>query len=193
MGLNYFKTKSPARSFLQLLSVHRTFTPYRRQAAIHTKAIQTLAKHCHQLHKPAYSVVHSTVDSFIGNEVEIGIVDIPRTQSLGFNKVNARFNLAVTRARSGLIIIGNFGTLQSVANDYKGTFVAKMIQYLKEKKQRVYHHVDKYPALQEIDPNFSPSRTTPLKSNTDVQETDAHTEAGPTGRGWDAPANNDGC
>ena len=49
----------------------------------------------------------STVDSFQGNEMDIIIIAITRNQHNSFISNNSRVNVAVSRARHHLIVVGN--------------------------------------------------------------------------------------
>ena len=49
----------------------------------------------------------STVDSFQGNEMDIIIIAITKNQHNSFISNNSRVNVAVSRARHHLIVIGN--------------------------------------------------------------------------------------
>lgn len=49
----------------------------------------------------------STVDAFQGNEKDVIILSTVRSKSIGFSADPCRLNVAITRARSQLIIVGN--------------------------------------------------------------------------------------
>ena len=58
------------------------------------------------------AILVSTVDAFQGGERDIIIISCARTSSVGFTDNAERLNVALTRARHHLIIIGNAMTLQ---------------------------------------------------------------------------------
>ena len=57
----------------------------------------------------------STVDAFQGNEKDLIILSTVRSQSIGFSSDPKRLNVAITRAKGQLIIIGNQRLLESNA------------------------------------------------------------------------------
>jgi len=48
-----------------------------------------------------------TIDSFQGREADAVVVSIVRTHSIGFWKEPGRLNVALTRARKALVVLGN--------------------------------------------------------------------------------------
>lgn len=54
----------------------------------------------------------NTVDSYQGQEKDVVIMSVVRTQGTGFLAMSERLNVALTRARKALIICGNFVSLQ---------------------------------------------------------------------------------
>ncbi len=54
----------------------------------------------------------STVDGFQGSEEDVVIVSCVRTKSVGFTEEAERLNVALTRARFALFIVGNFQVFQ---------------------------------------------------------------------------------
>ena len=57
----------------------------------------------------------NTVDAFQGKECEVVVISTVRSNSrgtVGFLNDHRRLNVAITRARRGLIIVGNEGTLR---------------------------------------------------------------------------------
>lgn len=59
------------------------------------------------------AILVSTVDAFQGGERDIIIISCARTSAVGFTDNAERLNVALTRARHHLIIIGNAVTLQA--------------------------------------------------------------------------------
>jgi hypothetical protein len=59
------------------------------------------------------AILVSTVDAFQGGERDIIIISCARTSTVGFTDNAERLNVALTRARHHLIIIGNAVTLQA--------------------------------------------------------------------------------
>ena len=69
----------------------------------------------------------NTIDSFQGQEKEIVIISLVRSNEngdIGFLKDYRRMNVAMTRAKSKLIVIGDSAT---IGND---SFYAKMLEYV---------------------------------------------------------------
>ena len=56
---------------------------------------------------PDSPIRFSTVDAFQGNEKDVIILSTVRSKSIGFSADPCRLNVAITRARSQLIIVGN--------------------------------------------------------------------------------------
>lgn len=69
----------------------------------------------------------ATVDGFQGKEKEVIILSCVRTNVIGFLDDKKRLNVALTRARRGLIVIGNKNNLS------KDVFWKKYLTYLREK------------------------------------------------------------
>ena len=59
----------------------------------------------------------ATVDSFQGKEKNFIILSCVRTKEIGFLEESSRFNVAMTRAKHGLIIVGNLQTFLNTEND----------------------------------------------------------------------------
>lgn len=53
-----------------------------------------------------------TVDSYQGRESDIIVFSCTRSEGIGFMANMERLNVALTRARHSLVIIGNFKSLQ---------------------------------------------------------------------------------
>lgn len=59
------------------------------------------------------SIQISTVDAFQGNEKDLIILSTVRSKSIGFTADPRRLNVAITRAKSQLIVIGNKHLLET--------------------------------------------------------------------------------
>jgi len=70
----------------------------------------------------------NTVDSFQGREKDIIIFDVTSTQDMNFVEDESRLNVAFTRARKKLIVLGNANSI----NQYQG-LLSKFISYVKER------------------------------------------------------------
>jgi superfamily I DNA and/or RNA helicase len=55
-----------------------------------------------------------TADNFQNSEAEVVILSCVRTRRLGFLEVVRRLNVAITRARRGLIVLGNMSHFKNV-------------------------------------------------------------------------------
>lgn len=64
------------------------------------------------VHRQLSNVEVGTVDSFQGRERDIIVFSCTRTEGIGFMTNSERLNVALTRARHSLIIVGNFKSLQ---------------------------------------------------------------------------------
>ena len=89
-------------------------TPYARQVEVLKKLLAGLAS----------DVEVSSIDSFQGREAEIAVfvsVRCNELQDIGFLNDLRRMNVALTRARAGLIVIGNRATLTQGTADAEAT------------------------------------------------------------------------
>ena len=68
---------------------------------------------CHMLTRCIPQVQISTVDAFQGSEKDIIILSTVRSRSIGFTADPKRLNVAITRARGQLLILGNRLLLES--------------------------------------------------------------------------------
>lgn len=67
----------------------------------------------------------ATIDSYQGRENEVVILELVGTKSLGFLAEPERINVAISRSRSALIIIGSFSTLDRLKK-LKNTLIDKV-------------------------------------------------------------------
>ena len=112
-------------------------TPYNRQAKVIKDLLishnYTLRPKLNQIGRPSYDIAVGSVEMFQGSERKIIIVSTVRSfGSLGFLTCPQRFNVAVTRAKELLIVIGN---AKSLAKDENwGT----LIHYAQRRGNLVY-------------------------------------------------------
>jgi superfamily I DNA and/or RNA helicase len=85
-------------------------TPYRAQ-------VQLLETRLGQFANPGMKI--ATVDSFQGGECDYIIVSCVRTEELGFVKDVRRMNVALTRARYGLVVVGHATALREGSREWK--------------------------------------------------------------------------
>jgi senataxin len=88
----------------------RVITFYQAQVALISKMLEK---------KGLKNIVVSTVDSSQGSESDVIIISFVRTgkqASVGFLTDNRRLNVALTRARHQLIVVGNANTLARVSD-----------------------------------------------------------------------------
>ncbi|KAK3937348.1 RNA dependent RNA polymerase-domain-containing protein [Diplogelasinospora grovesii] len=96
-------------------------TPYTRQAELLKQLLAGL---------PSGSVEVSSIDGFQGREADIVVfvsVRCNEHREIGFLKDLRRMNVAVTRARAGLIVIGNRSTLTEGTSDPESTAMWKRL------------------------------------------------------------------
>ncbi|KAI5170015.1 hypothetical protein PAEPH01_1176 [Pancytospora epiphaga] len=74
-------------------------TPYKAQANL----LRSIGGHCYE---------SNTIDGFQGKEADVVILSTVRETGLGFVCDFRRINVAITRARYGLIILGNYSCLR---------------------------------------------------------------------------------
>ncbi|ETO13088.1 ATP-dependent RNA helicase of the SFI superfamily, required for nonsense mediated mRNA decay and for, partial [Reticulomyxa filosa] len=101
-------------------------TPYRAQKYV---IQQKLGRTNQQLGR---LIDVNTVDGFQGNESDIVIFSAVRCnqkQTIGFLKDKSRLNVLLTRAKSGLVVVGNFNTL------YQETLWKRWLQHVVEKNK----------------------------------------------------------
>ena len=84
------------------------------------------------------SVEINTVDGFQGREKEIIIMTCVRSESVGFLKDPRRMNVSLTRAKSGLIIIGNAICLKT------DSLWEKLLNHMQERKVLVGGSLNKW-------------------------------------------------
>jgi len=97
-------------------------SPYRLQVQV----LQELLKHSSILQRHAHSISVNTIDSFQGQERDIVYISMTRSNTdsrIGFLADIRRMNVAMTRARRKLVIIGDSGTLS------QSKFYADFIAY----------------------------------------------------------------
>ena len=100
-------------------------TPYRGQARL----IRRLLKMQHYFRRLKRHITVGTVDGFQGQERDVIVISLVRDNAegqIGFLRDLRRMNVAITRARMKLIIIGDTSTLT------RHQFYRKLHQYVKE-------------------------------------------------------------
>jgi len=75
-----------------------------------------------------------TVDAFQGREKDVVVFDVTSTSSFGFSTDAHRLNIALTRARLKLVVVGNAEAIQRRAEN---TLLHKFLEYC-SKKNAVY-------------------------------------------------------
>ena len=113
-------------------------TPYRGQARL----LRRLLKMQHYFRRLRRHITVGTVDGFQGQERDVIVISLVRDNaegSIGFLRNLRRMNVAITRARMKLIIIGNAETLS------RHKFYRALIQHVREQGEFVQYH---YPPQQ---------------------------------------------
>ena len=98
-------------------------SPYRAQV----QHLRRLVRHCDALKPLRNSIAVNTVDGFQGQERDIVIISLVRANDegqIGFLRDLRRMNVAITRARCKLIILGSVATLT------KHTFYRRLHRYI---------------------------------------------------------------
>ena len=88
----------------------------------------------------------SSIDSFQGKEKDFIIINTVRNNKnneIGFLKDMKRLNVSISRAKYGLIIVGNANCLYNSKIDEKYTIWKKYIDYLMENNALMYYDYDK--------------------------------------------------
>lgn len=118
---NYLPEKFPSIGII---------SPYQQQV----KILKELLRDNHELGKYAQNITVNTVDSFQGQERDIVYISLVRSNAervIGFLADIRRANVAMTRARKKLVIIGDSTTLSRLP------FYTNLIAYAE--KQNAYH------------------------------------------------------
>lgn len=98
--------------------------------------IQNLLNSVHSEAFEIKAVQVSTVDAFQGAEKEIVVLSCVRTRQMGFIDSEKRMNVALTRAKRHLLIVGNLACLSKnrlwgrVIHHCKGTFLLYFQKYV---------------------------------------------------------------
>jgi len=105
-------------------------SPYRLQVQL----MQELVRHSPNLQRYAHKIAVNTIDSFQGQERDIVYIGMTRSNSdsrIGFLSEIRRMNVAMTRARKKLVVIGDSATLAQTP------FYAGFIEYAE--RHDAYH------------------------------------------------------
>jgi ATP-dependent RNA/DNA helicase IGHMBP2 len=105
-------------------------SPYRLQVQL----LQDLMPHSPELRRYAHKITINTIDSFQGQERDIVYIGMTRSNSdsrIGFLSEIRRMNVAMTRARKKLVVIGDSATLAQTP------FYAGFIEYAE--RHDAYH------------------------------------------------------
>ena len=102
-------------------------SPYRNQVHL----LQELLLHSAVLRRYAHKITVNTIDSFQGQERDIVYIGMTRSNAdskIGFLSDIRRMNVAMTRARKKLVVIGDSGTLSRLP------FYANFISYAEQRE-----------------------------------------------------------
>lgn len=101
-------------------------SPYRRQI----DALKELLQHSPVLQPHAAKITVNTIDSFQGQERDLVLISMTRSNAdnrIGFLSEIRRMNVAMTRARKKLVVIGDSGTLSQ--HEYYAGFIGYAEQH----------------------------------------------------------------
>ncbi|XP_051154266.1 probable helicase senataxin isoform X2 [Leptopilina boulardi] len=87
-------------------------TPYQNQRNVVLSKIDTLLKTVSSNRRSKFLIDVNTVDSFQGQEKDVIVMSCVRSNGIGFMSDRQRLCVALTRAKSSLILCGNFKTFQ---------------------------------------------------------------------------------
>lgn len=107
--IDYFKRIGMERIADERIDVG-IISPYRAQV----QYLRSLVRHSAELRPVAHEVSVNTVDGFQGQERDVVVISLVRANDkgqIGFLRDLRRMNVAITRARMKLIILGNVATL----------------------------------------------------------------------------------
>lgn len=98
-------------SFSETLQIG-VITPYQNQRNVVLSKIETRLKSVSTNRRSKFIIDVNTVDSFQGQEKDVIIMSCVRSNGIGFMSDKQRLCVALTRAKSSLILCGNFKTFQ---------------------------------------------------------------------------------
>ena len=122
------------RDYIEMISTQKIeneridfgiITPYRGQARL----LRRLLKMQHYFRKLKHHITIGTVDGFQGQERDVIVISLVRSNAdgqIGFLRDLRRMNVAMTRARMKLIIVGNAATLS------RHRFYRELTEHIKE-------------------------------------------------------------
>lgn len=98
---------------------------YTKQEGAMREMLQKLTKSNsnHRFYRPNVEIVCGTVDRFQGREADLVLLSMRNTRRVGFLDSPNRLNVAVTRARQQLVILGEAGYYRSCGVPELGTLV----------------------------------------------------------------------
>ncbi|EEH05190.1 DNA helicase [Histoplasma capsulatum G186AR] len=82
-------------------------TPYSYQRNMYRCDVSSMARAHPQIGQKLLDIVITTIDGFQGREREVCIVDLTCTERIGFLHAAQRINVALSRAKCGLYVVGN--------------------------------------------------------------------------------------
>jgi len=107
-------------------------SPYRAQQEVYHRALYRLQSKLKE--KDLRAIQNKTIDSFQGNEADIIILDLVVTKKLGFTREMNRLNVALTRARDGLVVITDVSANESQNNQGFARWMRKLISLFKQSR-----------------------------------------------------------
>ncbi|XP_043483805.1 probable helicase senataxin [Leptopilina heterotoma] len=104
-------TSIDVSSFKETLQIG-VITPYQNQRNVVLSKIETRLKPVSTNRRSKFIIDVNTVDSFQGQEKDVIVMSCVRSNGIGFMSDKQRLCVALTRAKSSLILCGNFKTFQ---------------------------------------------------------------------------------
>lgn len=156
-------------------------TPYRAQCRLYEKELQEM-----DLATPGKGISDvkvDTVDRFQGGESPIVLFDFVVTNKIGFMQEPGRLCTALSRAKSGLYLIGNFGDMNKVVNKDTGSkqFLINMLRSLDSERLMVNNRLMQRVANEDLQKQTAGTKS-PAAS--EVADPDINTNPTP----WVAPS-----